>query len=118
MKDQSPIILIYDGNCSFCTNLAKAIESKSINPIQILSYHTIPEESLKKIHIQLTTEKCRGEVQIIQNGNRYPGFFGLRVLLWNVKRYRYIVWILYLPLVPFLGMMVLSILKRTRYWIG
>lgn len=108
------MILIYDGSCPFCQDLATAIEKRTTEPIKIISYHSLAEDELKKIHPELTIERCQGEVQIIQKGKRYPGFFGIRVLLWKVKVYKYFVWILYLPLVPFLGMFVLSLLKRFR----
>ncbi|MCW7462703.1 DCC1-like thiol-disulfide oxidoreductase family protein [Leptospira limi] len=106
--------LIYDGDCSFCTRLAHSLQNRSIQPIDIVSYHSLSEEDLNKIHPQLTWDKCKGEVQIIQDGNRFPGFFGVRVLLWNVRIVRYFAWILYLPLIPFLGMFVMVILKKFK----
>ncbi|WP_245918306.1 DCC1-like thiol-disulfide oxidoreductase family protein [Leptospira ellinghausenii] len=106
--------LIFDGECSFCNQLAHSLQNRSIQPIEIVSYHTLSEEELNKIHPQLTRDKCKGEVQIIQDGNRFPGFFGVRVLLWNVRLFRYFVWILYLPLFPFLGMFVMMILKKFK----
>ncbi|TGL25723.1 DUF393 domain-containing protein [Leptospira levettii] len=110
--------LIYDGECSFCTRLAFSLQKQSFKPIEIVSYHTLSEEDLKKIHSQLTKDQCKGEVQIIQNGNRFPGFFGVRVLAWNLRFYRYFVWILYLPLVPFLGMFVMVLLKKFKKSLG
>ncbi|WP_039928974.1 DCC1-like thiol-disulfide oxidoreductase family protein [Leptospira yanagawae] len=114
MNNTAKNLLIYDGNCGFCTGLAQSLKKNSVKPIEILSFHTLSELDLKKIHNQLTIEICKGEVQWIQNGNRYPGFFGVRVLLWNIKFFRYFVWILYLPLVPFLGMFALYVLKKIR----
>ncbi|TGM80751.1 DUF393 domain-containing protein [Leptospira bouyouniensis] len=114
MMSKSKTILIYDGHCSFCTKLANGLQKKSIQPLEIISYHTLTEDKLKNINHQLTIERCKGEIQIIQNGNRYPGFFGVRILLWNIQFYRFFVWILYLPLFPFLGMFVLWFLKKFR----
>ncbi|XDD44848.1 DCC1-like thiol-disulfide oxidoreductase family protein [Leptospira sp. WS39.C2] len=109
------MILIYDGQCPFCTKLASGLQKRSLQPIEIISYHYLTEENLQNIHSQLTKTKCEGDVQFIQNGIRYPGFFGVRALLWNVKFYRYFVWLLYLPLVPFLGMLAFVFLKKIRY---
>lgn len=114
MNEPTPTLLIYDGNCSFCTRIANGLQKKSIKPIKLISYHDLSDGALQTFHPELTTERCQGEVQIIQNGKRYPGFFGLRVLVWNLRNYRYFGWILYLPLVPIFGMFSFMILKRFR----
>ncbi|PJZ45296.1 thiol-disulfide oxidoreductase DCC family protein [Leptospira brenneri] len=107
-------ILIYDGDCKFCTRIAKLMREKTKNQISILSYHNLSESDLKSIHYKLTKELCAGEVQWIENGKRYPGFFAVRQILWKMDRYRYINILLYLPLIPFLGMAVMYGLKRFR----
>ncbi|TGL61336.1 DCC1-like thiol-disulfide oxidoreductase family protein [Leptospira jelokensis] len=114
MNQTQKNLLIYDGNCGFCAGLAERIQKNSVKPIEILSFHTVSETELRNIHNQLTIDRCQGEVQWIQEGNRYPGFFAVRILLWNVKYIRYFVWILYLPPIPFLGMFVMYVLKKIR----
>lgn len=107
-------ILVYDGNCKFCTRLAKSIREKTKDQIAIISYHKLTEVELTSIHNQLTTKLCAGEVQFIEEGNRYPGFFAVRQILWKMEKYKYLAFLLYLPLIPFLGMVMMFILKRFR----
>ncbi|XDD52590.1 DCC1-like thiol-disulfide oxidoreductase family protein [Leptospira sp. WS4.C2] len=107
-------ILIYDGNCNFCTRLAKSIREKTNEKIAIVSYHKLSMLELESIHKQLTNELCAGEVQYIEEGNRYPGFFAVRQILWKMDRYKYFAFLLYLPLIPFLGMATMYLLKRFR----
>ncbi|MDF3820044.1 DCC1-like thiol-disulfide oxidoreductase family protein [Leptospira sp. 96542] len=107
-------VLLYDGNCNFCTKLANSIQSSSNAKIQIINFRTLTSESLSEIHRELNLSLCEGEVQYIENGRRYPGFFAVRALSWKLKTYRYFAFVLYLPLVPFLGMFVMASLKRFR----
>ncbi|MBM9589345.1 DUF393 domain-containing protein [Leptospira sp. 201903075] len=107
-------ILVYDGNCDFCTRLAKSIREKSNEKIAIVSYHKLSKTELESIHKQLSGELCAGEVQFITEGNRYPGFFAVRQILWKVDKYKYFAFLLYLPLIPFLGMATMYFLKRFR----
>ncbi|EOQ97892.1 PF04134 family protein [Leptospira wolbachii serovar Codice str. CDC] len=107
-------ILVYDGNCSFCTRLAKSIREKTNDKIAIVSYHQLSKAELEFLHKQLTNELCAGEVQFIEEGNRYPGFFAVRQILWKMDKYKYLAILLYLPLIPFLGMATMFLLKRFR----
>ncbi|TGL37319.1 DCC1-like thiol-disulfide oxidoreductase family protein [Leptospira perdikensis] len=113
MQNQNSI-LVYDGNCDFCTRLAKSIREKTKDKVVIVSYHSLSKIELESIHKQLSKELCVGEVQFITEGNRYPGFFAVRQILWKMDKYKYFAFLLYLPLVPFFGMATMYLLKRLR----
>ncbi|MCW7481891.1 DCC1-like thiol-disulfide oxidoreductase family protein [Leptospira kanakyensis] len=107
-------VLVYDGNCGFCTRLAKSIREKTKDQVAIVSFHQLTDTELHSIHKQLNKDLCAGEVQFIESGNRYPGFFAVRQLFWKMDKYKYFSFLLYLPLVPFLGMATMYLLKRFR----
>ncbi|MCW7490166.1 DUF393 domain-containing protein [Leptospira meyeri] len=107
-------VLVYDGNCGFCTRLAKSIREKTKDQVAIISFHKLTDEELQSLHKQLNKTLCAGEVQLIESGNRYPGFFAVRQLFWKMDKYKYFSFLLYLPLVPFFGMGVMFFLKRFR----
>ncbi|MCB1157742.1 MAG: DUF393 domain-containing protein [Leptospiraceae bacterium] len=105
-------IFLYDGNCPFCTSLAKKLESRMIDDsVEFLSFREIKPEDLKEFHPSLSPELCSGEIQMIYRGVRYPGFFAIRRLSHYLRGYSYFSFILYLPLIPFLGMFILYLLK-------
>jgi len=105
---------IFDGNCDFCLRLAMYLK-KYTSDIEFISYHDLKETDLLNIHSELSYEKCQGEVQFVYNGIRYPGFFAFRKLLHFTKKYKYLVFLLYLPLVPFMGMFLFVLLKKIRH---
>ncbi|WP_108973727.1 DCC1-like thiol-disulfide oxidoreductase family protein [Leptospira ryugenii] len=108
-------VFFYDGSCSFCTNLRSFLEKRLVDKtISFQSYLNFSESELKKIHPDLQHAICAGEVQYIRNGKRYPGFFAVRALSHSLAIYRWLSFLLYLPLVPFIGMAVMYFLKRIR----
>ncbi|MCG6144704.1 DCC1-like thiol-disulfide oxidoreductase family protein [Leptospira bandrabouensis] len=113
MQSQNAV-LVYDGNCGFCTRLAKSIREKTNDQITIVSFHKLTDIELQSIHKQLSRDLCAGEVQLIESGIRFPGFFAVRQLSWKMDKYKYFSFLLYLPLVPFLGMGIMYLLKRYR----
>lgn len=110
-------VFFYDGNCTFCSNTAKRLQSICLSKdIEFISFRTIPKEKLKDIHPTLSEEVLAANVQFIYKGLRYPGFFAIRKLSVYLKFYRYFFWVLYLPLVPIIGIIVMNYLKsRTRH---
>lgn len=105
-------VFLYDGNCSFCFNLTKRLQAICLSKeIEFLSFRNIPSSQLSKIHPTLTEEVMAANVQFIYNGLRYPGFFAVRKLTFHLKFYRYFFWILYLPLIPIIGILVMNYLK-------
>ena len=93
---------------SVCQRLQAICLSKEI---EFLSFRNIPSSQLSKIHPTLTEEVMAANVQFIYNGLRYPGFFAVRKLTFHLKFYRYFFWILYLPLIPIIGILVMNYLK-------
>jgi len=117
MKTSFPIdrVLLYDGTCSRCQSLAFVLQKTLRLPsVHFFSFRELSEEDLPYLSTQLSWEHCEREVQWIENGKRYPGFFGLRRLVWLSPWARFLAPLLYLPLVPFLGMGLLYWLGRTR----
>lgn len=106
---------IFDGNCGFCIRLSKLIQKGTDSSVEFISYHTLSEEELKEIHPDLNVKKCQAEVQLVQNQTRYPGFFAVRSIFWKHRTAKYVNVLLYLPLVPFLGMFVMMVMKRLRW---
>ena len=103
----------FDGDCPFCRGMAERLQKLCISEsVEFLSFRNLSLQELQSIHHELSLESLSGEVQYIHNSIRYPGFFAVRKLSHKLKIYRFFAFFLYLPLVPFLGMLVLQILKR------
>ncbi|MCC6275758.1 MAG: DUF393 domain-containing protein [Leptospiraceae bacterium] len=103
----------YDGNCPFCTKTASHLKSRCLNSdIRFVSFRDLNESEIRKIHKELTVDLLSGNTQFIFHGKRYPHFFGIRKLFPFLKGYRYFTLILYLPLVPLLGIFFMQMLKK------
>jgi len=108
-------IFFYDGDCAFCSNLANKLKSINQNKnLQFVSFRDYDYDVLGKIHPQLTDEILEAEVQLIYEKKRYPGFFAVRKILPSLSIYWIFTPFLYLPLIPFIGMFVMQILKKSR----
>jgi predicted DCC family thiol-disulfide oxidoreductase YuxK len=108
-------IFFYDGECRFCRSLALALKKRNQNPnLVFLSFRNFSDEDLLHLHPSLTEDMLESEVQLIHHNKRYPGFFAVRKITSSLKNYRYITPFLYLPLIPFLGMYVMYILKKYK----
>ncbi|TGK39365.1 DUF393 domain-containing protein [Leptospira gomenensis] len=109
------LVFLYDGNCLFCTRLAAKLQTLNRNPsIRFRSFRDFSEKELKEIHPALNFEVAQGNVQMIAEGRRYPGFFAVRKLSHSLKGYRWIAPLLYLPLIPILGILAMSLLKSLK----
>lgn len=103
---------IYDGNCNFCFRTAQKLNMLCLDKkIQFISFRKLSQEKLQEIHPTLNLDIVNGDIQLITNKVRYPGFFAIRKLSHRLKGFRYFSFLLYLPLVPFIGMLVMYILK-------
>ncbi|MFB5650680.1 DCC1-like thiol-disulfide oxidoreductase family protein [Leptospira wolffii] len=110
-------IFFFDGDCSFCSGLAEGLKKRCLDPeVEFRSFRNLSEEELKKIHPSLDKNLVQGNVQYILGQQRFPGFFAVRKLSHSLKGWRYLSPLLYLPLVPLLGILVMSLLKfwKTR----
>ncbi|TGN18650.1 DCC1-like thiol-disulfide oxidoreductase family protein [Leptospira idonii] len=106
---------LYDGDCSFCTQLADHFRSRiDEKNLEFISFRDLSETELQKIHPDLTWNRCEAEVNLVTGGTRLPGFFGVRRMLFWATTYRYFAPLLYLPLIPFLGMGVMYFLKYLK----
>ena len=105
-------VFLYDGNCPFCARTAQRLCKICLSrEIKFQSYREISSNKLREFHPSLNEEVLTANVQLIYNGIRYPGFFAIRKLASHLKFYRYFFWILYLPLIPIIGILVMNILK-------
>jgi predicted DCC family thiol-disulfide oxidoreductase YuxK len=105
----------YDGECRFCRSLAFHLKKRNQSPnLVFYSFRDFHENELLGLHPGLTEEVLESEVQLVYKNTRYPGFFAVRKILFNIKIYKFVTPILYLPFVPFLGMFVMYLLKRYR----
>ena len=103
----------YDGNCPFCSKAAMRLKELCLsNEIKFSSFRDYSENQLLQVHKSLTQEVLTGNVQYICKGIRYPGFFAIRKISSRLKYYRYFFWILYLPLVPIIGILFMNYLKQ------
>ncbi|TGJ98293.1 DUF393 domain-containing protein [Leptospira langatensis] len=108
-------VFLYDGDCSFCTDLALKLSQRSMDQeIRFLSFRNLSTEELKAIHPGLDPSVAQGNVQYVLGNMRYPGFFAVRRLSHSLRGWRWLSPLLYLPLVPILGMMVMSLLKSFK----
>ncbi|EMO25223.1 PF04134 family protein [Leptospira interrogans serovar Bataviae str. HAI135] len=84
------LVFLYDGECSFCKDLAAKLQSLNLNSkIRFRSFRDFTEKELKEIHPTLNIRIAEGNVQMIANGRRYPGFFAVRKLSHSLKGYRW-----------------------------
>lgn len=105
----------YDGECKFCRGLTLHLIKMNQNPnLVFLSYRNLHIDDLLTLHPGLTEEVLESEVQLVYKNTRYPGFFAVRKILFYMKIYKFLSPVLYIPLVPFLGMLVMYLLKRYR----
>ncbi|TGJ99601.1 DUF393 domain-containing protein [Leptospira semungkisensis] len=108
-------VFLYDGDCSFCSDLASGLSKKSLDQeIRFLSFRNLSTEELKEIHPSLDRSIAQGNVQYVFGNMRYPGFFAVRRLSHSLRGWRWLSPLLYLPLVPILGMLVMSLLKAFK----
>lgn len=109
------LVFLYDGECSFCANLAEKLQILNLNPqIRFRSFRDFSEKELKELHPTLNISVAEGNVQMIANGRRYPGFFAVRKLSHSLKGYRWLSPLLYLPLIPIFGMIGMNLLKSLK----
>ncbi|MCB1193073.1 MAG: DUF393 domain-containing protein [Leptospiraceae bacterium] len=107
---------IYDGECPFCDKTTKKLKSLCLDKgVQFISFRDLSLDSLKEIYSGLSLEILERDVQFLIDGIRYPGFFAIRKLSHRLRGYRYFSFLLYIPLVPFLGMLVMYILRLKAY---
>ncbi len=105
-------IFLFDGDCSFCSDLALELQSRCSDPeIRFKSFRSFSLEELQKIHPSLDPRTAQGNVQFISGDQRYPGFFAVRKLSHSLKGWKWASPLLYLPLVPLLGIFAMSLLK-------
>ncbi|TGK13044.1 DUF393 domain-containing protein [Leptospira fletcheri] len=108
-------IFLYDGDCPFCFRLGNYLKKNCLDTsVQFRSFREFQEQDLRKLHPSLGTEIAQGNVQLIDNGTRYPGFFAVRRLSHSLRGWKWFSLLLYLPFVPLLGMLVMSLLKSLR----
>ena len=104
---------LYDGNCLFCTNTAAQLKKKCISKdIEFISFREMDSAKLKNIHADLGMELLQANIQFIYKGKRYPHFFGIRKLSFHLSGYRFFAPLLYLPLVPLAGILLMYFLKK------
>ncbi|RHX80248.1 DCC1-like thiol-disulfide oxidoreductase family protein [Leptospira yasudae] len=109
------LVFLYDGDCSFCADLATKLQSINLDPkIRFCSFRDFSEKELREIHPSLNISVAEGNVQMIADGRRYPGFFAVRKLSHSLKGYRWIAPLLYLPLIPIFGMIGMNLLKSLK----
>ncbi|WP_061224434.1 DCC1-like thiol-disulfide oxidoreductase family protein [Leptospira weilii] len=109
------LVFLYDGECSFCFDLAIKLQNLNLNPkIRFRSFRDFSEKELREIHPTLNIGAVEGNVQMIANGKRYPGFFAVRKLSHSLKGYRWVAPLLYLPLIPILGIIGIGLLKSLK----
>ncbi|PJZ69006.1 hypothetical protein CH373_04170 [Leptospira perolatii] len=108
-------IFYFDGNCEFCTSLSQKLKSVCLDPaIQFESFQKYSNEELRKMNPSLDRRVAQGNVQLLWEGRRYPGFFAVRKLSHSLRGWRWISPLLYLPLVPFFGILAMNLLKAVR----
>ncbi len=108
-------VFLFDGNCDFCQNLVKTLETKLKPKTTVFrSFRNITESEMKDLLPTLTLEICESDPQLIWNKKRYPGFFAIRQLLFDCPRGYLFIPFLYIPFVPLIGMAVLYFLRRFK----
>ena len=104
-------ILIYDGHCGFCLESIKRLQALDLFEwIQLRDFQT--ERGLSELHAELTPERCRSEMILIEPGGRLTGGFdAFRRLSVRLPLLRLLSPLLYIPGVAWVG-------RRTYRWIA
>jgi predicted DCC family thiol-disulfide oxidoreductase YuxK len=69
-------VLIFDGDCGFCTTTANWIEKNSLIPVEIQPY-----QWAKLAHFGLTEEEAAAKVQLVVGGKVFAGHHCMAKLL-------------------------------------
>ncbi|MCB1178133.1 MAG: DUF393 domain-containing protein [Leptospiraceae bacterium] len=108
-------IFFYDGDCKFCKSLVEKLKNLySKENLEFKSFRDLSEDELLKIHPELYIGKLESEVQLIWNSKRYPGFFAVRKIFPGLKYYKFLTPLLYIPLIPHIGMFIMFYLKGRK----
>ncbi len=70
------IVLIFDGDCGFCTSTSKYIAKRSKVPIEI-----IPWQYVDFINLPITKEDCADQVYLLVDGKPFGGHEGFAMIL-------------------------------------
>jgi len=115
-KKTKPLIVLWDGDCSFCKNSLEWVQKK--NPqgdIQYLSFH---EETAKKWREQIGLEALQKSMYVVEeNETLYGGSEGFRILLSRIPRYKWLSFLMGLPLIKQCCQFGYSIIANNRmHW--
>ena len=84
MKKSETAVLIFDGDCGFCTSTANYIKTQSSTAIEIEPWQWV---ELSKFG--LSKEKAASKVQLFAGGKTYAGHLAFAKLLRLQKQWRF-----------------------------
>ena len=108
-------ILLYDGQCGFCLESVKWLRRLDrFGWVELRDVHT--EANLATLHPDLTPERCRSEMVLIEPAGRLSGGFGaFRRLCLRLPLLMGLAPLLYLPGMGWVGTRVYRWVARRRY---
>ncbi|MBO8171037.1 MAG: DUF393 domain-containing protein [Bacillaceae bacterium] len=101
------MIVYYDEQCPICRKSRRLIESIERKPVQ-----WVPLESAEACG--LDPESCFEQIHVEYRGKIYKGFYALRLILWQTRFY-FLVPLLYIPGVSWLGQKCYLFIAKRRY---
>lgn len=108
-------ILLYDGQCGLCIRSVKRLQAMDcFGAVQPVDFHTVPD--VATLHPDLTPERCRSRMQLIEpSGRLSEGFLSVRRLSWRLPWLWPLLPFVYLPGAAWVGQRVYDWVATRRF---
>lgn len=112
---QKRATLLYDGRCGFClASVKRLLVLDLFGDLEPIDFHSVVD--LKRLHPQLTPERCHSRMQLIEpNGRLSEGFFSVRRMSVRLPLLFPLIPFLYLPGMGWVGQCVYDWVARRRF---
>lgn len=112
MADASRHVLIFDGDCGFCTSTARYIAARSTTPIEIHAWQLVDVAQFG-----LTEAETARRVYFVTEGEAFGGHLALAQVLWLQRwiGWKAFGWVMTVPPTCWLASMGYALVARFRH---
>lgn len=105
--------LLFDGNCGFCRASVKRLRVLDIfHWMKLFDFHTF--DDLKRLHPQLTKDRCESEMVLLEPGKVSGGFYAFRRISLHAPMLMPLAPFLYLPGIGWIGDKIYKWVAKNR----
>lgn len=119
MKKSQPLQVIYDGHCAICRASMSKIEKTFGERVLPVDFRIVPAG---EIHPDLSEERCKAQMHVIEQGNVYGGAEAMVRILRMHRGLKLVVWLYDLPPLGWLAEGAYRLVARNRFrlskWLG